>query len=130
MPTPPIRVPGVRSRWRALGFALAGAALALAGAERAAAFNLEDVAKRAKRLAAQKYREPERNQPSWLREMASGHPKVESARARFVRMGPQALEIELFAYVRTRDWDEFVDVREQVLLGALDIVGPAGAAMG
>ena len=26
MPTPPIRIPGVRSRWRALGFALAGAA--------------------------------------------------------------------------------------------------------
>jgi len=70
MPTPPIRVPGVRSRWRALGFALAGAALALAGAERAAAFNLEDVAKRAKRLAAQKYREPERNQPSWLSEIS------------------------------------------------------------
>jgi glucans biosynthesis protein len=48
---------------------LAGAALVLARADRAAAFSIEDVAKRAKRLAAQSYREPDRNQPSWLREI-------------------------------------------------------------
>ncbi|HJQ75235.1 MAG TPA: mechanosensitive ion channel family protein [Gaiellaceae bacterium] len=60
-----------------------------------------------------------------LRDMARRTPKVEerSARARFMRMGSQALEIELFAYVLTDDWDEFVDIREQVLLGALDVVG-------
>jgi glucans biosynthesis protein len=52
-----------------LGFALAVLALSAAGAERAAAFNLDDVAKRARRLAAQSYREPERNLPSWLREI-------------------------------------------------------------
>src|SRR5258705_2042527 len=68
MPTPPIRIRGARVRLRALGSALAGVALVLA-AERAAAFNLDDVAKRAKRIAAQKYREPERNQPSWMREI-------------------------------------------------------------
>jgi periplasmic glucans biosynthesis protein len=68
MPTPPIRVPGVRLRLRALGFLLAGAAL-VASAERAAAFSIEDVAKRAKRIASQSYREPERNQPAWLREI-------------------------------------------------------------
>ena len=69
MPTPPIRVRCARVRLRALGAALAGLALVLVAAERAAAFNLDDVAKRAKRIAAQKYREPERNQPSWMREI-------------------------------------------------------------
>jgi MscS family membrane protein len=60
-----------------------------------------------------------------LREAAGRQPKVDpgSVRTRFVRMGPQALELELVAFVRTSDWDEFVTVREQVLLAALDVVG-------
>ena len=68
MPTPPIRVSGACSWPLALGIALAGA-LVLAGAERAAAFGLDDVAKRAKKLAGQSYHEPDRNQPGWLREI-------------------------------------------------------------
>src|SRR5438445_787023 len=65
-----------------------------------------------------------------LREMVVSHPKVhaDSARARFVRMGPQAPEIELFAYVLTARSDEFVEIREQIFLGALEVVG-AGAAL-
>ena len=65
-----------------------------------------------------------------LHRMAAAQAKVEQAsvRARFVRMTAQALEIELFAYVLTRQWDEFVDIREQILLGALDVVG-RGAAL-
>jgi len=62
-------VPRARPRLRALGCALASLALTLATPERAAAFNLDDVAKRAKRSAEHKYREPERNQPSWMREI-------------------------------------------------------------
>src|SRR5213594_2992396 len=65
-----------------------------------------------------------------LREMIVSHPKVhaESARARFVRMGPQALEIELLGYVLTTRWDEFVEIREQIFLRALEVVG-GGAAL-
>jgi len=65
-----------------------------------------------------------------LREMVVSHPKVhaDSARARFVRMGPQALELELIAYVLTARWDEFVEIREQIFLRALEVVG-AGAAL-
>jgi glucans biosynthesis protein len=71
MPTPSIRVSGARSWPRALGIALAGAALFASGAARAAApFSIEDVAKRARRLASQSYREPDRNQPSWMREVS------------------------------------------------------------
>jgi MscS family membrane protein len=66
-----------------------------------------------------------------LRAMAVAQAKVDqaSARARFVRMAPQALEIELFAYVVTTRWDEFVDVREQIFLGVLDVVGHSGVTM-
>ena len=63
--------------------------------------------------------------------MVVAQPKVHapSARARFVRMGKDALEIELFAYVQTLEWDEFIEIREQILLRALDIVGPRGGAV-
>jgi glucans biosynthesis protein len=69
MPTPLRRFAGARAPLRALSLALAGCLLALAGAPSASAFNLDDVAKRAKRLASQSYREPERNQPEWLRQI-------------------------------------------------------------
>jgi MscS family membrane protein len=65
-----------------------------------------------------------------LHEMAAAQPKVQadSIRARFVRLGPQALELELFAYVLTNRWEEFVDIREQIFLRALEVVGGSGAA--
>src|SRR5688572_12805963 len=69
MPTPPRRFSGAPPWFRALSLVLAGCLLALAGAPSASAFNLDDVAKRAKRLASQNYREPEQNQPDWLRQI-------------------------------------------------------------
>ena len=64
-----------------------------------------------------------------LRDMLVSSPKVhgESARASFVRMGPQALELELFAYVLTARWEEFVGIREQIFLRALEVVGEGAA---
>ena len=67
-----------------------------------------------------------------LREMIVSHPKVhaESARARFVRMGPQTLEIELFGYVLTTNWDEFVEIRVSSFLQRIEHgsreIGPDG----
>ena len=60
-----------------------------------------------------------------LRAMLAEQPKVDasSARARFVRLEPAALDIELFAYVLTADWNEYVERREQIFLAALDVVG-------
>jgi hypothetical protein len=60
-----------------------------------------------------------------LRARTAEQPKVEasSVRIRFVKLEPQALEIELFAYVLTSCWDEFVDVRQQVFLAALEVMG-------
>jgi MscS family membrane protein len=67
-----------------------------------------------------------------LREMAVATAKVHgpSVRTRFVRMGPQALEIELTADVVTAQWDEFVDIREQVFLHALEIVSGEASELG
>jgi MscS family membrane protein len=66
-----------------------------------------------------------------LRGMLAAHPKVDagSARVRFVRMGPQALELELSAFVLTPVWDEYVDIREQILLQALDVMAADGVAL-
>jgi MscS family membrane protein len=66
-----------------------------------------------------------------LRETIAKHPKVDvnSIRTRFTKMDPKALEVELSAYVRTVRWDEFVEVREQILLSALDVVEASGIEM-
>jgi hypothetical protein len=48
---------------------------------------------------------------------------IRDARARLVRISPQATEIELFADVLTSRWSEYVDRREQILLGALEALG-------
>jgi MscS family membrane protein len=44
------------------------------------------------------------------------------ARVRLVDLGPYALELEIFAYVRTRDYNEFLAVREDIYLRIMDIV--------
>ncbi len=60
-----------------------------------------------------------------LRTMLAAQDEVEqdTARARLVRVTPQATEIELFAYVLTTSFAEFVEHRERILLGALEAMG-------
>jgi MscS family membrane protein len=64
-----------------------------------------------------------------LCEMIVAQPKVDaaSAAAQFVRMGANQLEIELFAYVQTAQWDEFVKIRQPIFLRALEVVGASGS---
>ncbi len=59
-----------------------------------------------------------------LRATLTAQPNVEadSARATLVRLGPQ-IEIELFAYILTTEWGEYLEQREQLFLAALDAVG-------
>ncbi len=66
-----------------------------------------------------------------LRAMLAAEPRVDgrSAQARFARMGPHALEIELIAYVHAAGWEEFVAIREDVFLRALDVLGVSGTAL-
>jgi len=66
-----------------------------------------------------------------LREMLLGHPRIspDPARARFVGFGASSLDIEVFAYVMTRDWGEFLGIREDIFLRIMDIIAEAGASI-
>jgi MscS family membrane protein len=66
-----------------------------------------------------------------LREMLLGHPRVhpEPARARFIGFGASSLDIEVFAYVMTSDWNVFLGIREDILLRAMDIIEQGGSAI-
>jgi MscS family membrane protein len=63
-----------------------------------------------------------------IREMLLGHPRIhpDSARARFVGFGPSSLDVEVSAYVVTRDGAEFLGIQEDVLLRVMDIVEQTG----
>jgi MscS family membrane protein len=65
-----------------------------------------------------------------LREMLLGHPRIfsDSARARLIGLGSSSRDIEVVAYVMTRDWSEFLAIQEDVLLRIIDIVQQSGTA--
>jgi MscS family membrane protein len=64
-----------------------------------------------------------------LRRMLYEHPKVESATAniRFTNFDSSALRLEISSYVLTRDSNEFIAVREDLLLRIMDIVEKSGS---
>src|SRR5690606_493683 len=63
-----------------------------------------------------------------LKKMLVSHPRVspEPARVRFVGFGDYSLNLEIFAYVRTSDFDEFLAVKEDIFLRIMDIVAESG----
>ena len=63
-----------------------------------------------------------------LREMLIGHPKVspDTLFVRFQGFGDYSLDLELFAYVRTREWLVYQGIREDINLRIMDIVNEAG----
>jgi len=65
-----------------------------------------------------------------VRELLYAHPMVypDPARVRLVDLAVSALELEIFAYVRTRDINEFLAVREDIYLRIMDIVAEAGTS--
>jgi MscS family membrane protein len=65
-----------------------------------------------------------------LRQILLAHPRVtdEPARVRFVGFGAYSLDIEVFAYVDTPDWSEFLGVREDLYLRFMDAVKEAGTS--
>lgn len=64
-----------------------------------------------------------------LREILLAHPRVteEPARVRFVGFGAYSLDLEVFAYVNTADWSEFLEIREDIYLHFMDAVKQAGS---
>ncbi len=63
-----------------------------------------------------------------LKELLISHPMIENApaRPRFIGFGDYSLNIELFAYVRTADFDRFLEVQEDILLRIKEIITVAG----
>jgi len=63
-----------------------------------------------------------------LRRLLLSHPRVtpDPARARFIGFGAHSLDVEIFAYVDTSDWNEFLQIREDILLRMMDVVAASG----
>ncbi len=63
-----------------------------------------------------------------LRQVLLEHPRVlpDPARVRFVGFGAYSLDLEVFAYVDTPDWSEFLAIREDIFLQFMRVVAEAG----
>jgi MscS family membrane protein len=64
-----------------------------------------------------------------VKKLLATHPKVdpEPARVRFTGFGDFSLNLEIFAYVRTNDYNEFLAIQEDLLLRIMDIVEHSGS---
>ncbi len=64
-----------------------------------------------------------------IREILYRHSKVESGtlRVRFVNLGTSSLDLEIFAYVLTAIYPEFLAIQEELLLRIMDIVEESGS---
>ena len=50
----------------------------------------------------------------------------ESVRVRFVRLGAFSLDVDVFAYIAAHDWNQFLEIQEQLLFSVIDVVQQAG----
>lgn len=64
-----------------------------------------------------------------LRRMLYAHPKVDSelARARFVGFGAYSLDVEISGYVSAADYNEYLEIAEDLNLRIMEIVAQAGS---
>ncbi|WP_209309899.1 mechanosensitive ion channel family protein [Salinimicrobium oceani] len=63
-----------------------------------------------------------------LRAVLYAHPMVTSdtARVRFIELGSDSLNLEVFTYVKVATFDEYLEVKEDLLLRIMEIVGESG----
>ena len=66
-----------------------------------------------------------------LRELLLAHPRVtdDPARVRFAGFGEYSMNVEIFAYVNTSDWNEFLAIQEDINLRIIRIVKMPGPAL-
>ena len=66
-----------------------------------------------------------------VRRMLYEHPKVESesGRIRLASFDNNALNLEIFSYILTRDYSEFTAIREDLWLRIMDIVEKSGSTL-
>jgi MscS family membrane protein len=46
-----------------------------------------------------------------------------------VRFGASSLDVDIFAYVFAHDWNNFLEIQEELLFGIMDTVEKAGAGI-
>jgi MscS family membrane protein len=65
-----------------------------------------------------------------LREILLAHPRItpDPARVRLVGFGHYSIDLEVTAYVDTDDWNEFLGIREDILLRFMAAIAEAGTA--
>ncbi|MFO7599269.1 MAG: mechanosensitive ion channel family protein [Candidatus Desulfacyla sp.] len=63
-----------------------------------------------------------------LREMLIAHPKIyeDGVRVRFIGFGDFSLDLEVQAFARTREWDTFLGIQEDIFLRIMRIVEGSG----
>jgi MscS family membrane protein len=64
-----------------------------------------------------------------IRKMLYAHPRTlpDPCRIRFINFGAYSLDLELFLFIDTQDWNDFLCVREDIYLRIMDIVESSGA---
>jgi MscS family membrane protein len=68
---------------------------------------------------------------SSIRELLVNHPKVEEGKipVRFIGVGPFSLDVEVAVYIKTADYDEFLELQQDLLLKMLQAVETAGTGL-
>ena len=98
--------------------------------------NIENISRRDKRLFQARLGLRYETSPDRLRALLTeirtlllNHPKVDRqvARARFVAVAESSLDIDVAALILTRDPNEFLAIREELLLGIVELTSAAGA---
>ncbi len=66
-----------------------------------------------------------------IRKLLDSHPKIETAsvRVRLTDVAGSSLSVEVFAYILTRDYNEYAAVREDLLLRILDVMEDSGGTL-
>jgi MscS family membrane protein len=66
-----------------------------------------------------------------IREMFHAHPRIDSetVRVRFDGYGPSSLDVAIRVYARTREWNDYFAIREDVLFRIKEIIVKAGTAV-
>jgi len=72
-----------------------------------------------------------RNLLKGIRELLSSHERIleEGQRVRFKEIADDALKIEVFAYLNTTAWPEYLELAEELNLRILEIVAKAGTSL-
>lgn len=66
-----------------------------------------------------------------VRDMLKEHPDVdpEPARVRFTEYGEYSLNLDVFTYIKTRDFNKYLEIVEDLNLRVLDIISAAGTQL-